>query len=55
MPLVLFPGEGTELYRGVGAIVLFGLLFSTVVTLVFLPSLLHLTLSLVQRIRRTAG
>ena len=25
-PLVLIPGEGTELYRGVGAIVLFGLL-----------------------------
>ncbi len=49
MPLVLFPGEGTELYRGVGAIVLFGLLFSTVVTLVFLPSLLHLTLSFVRR------
>ena len=51
MPLVLFPGEGTELYRGVGAIVLFGLLFSSFVTLIFLPSLLHLTLSIVQRIR----
>lgn len=50
MPLVLFPGAGTELYRGVGAIVLFGLLFSTVVTLVFLPSLLHLTLAQLDRI-----
>ena len=28
-PLVLNPGAGTELYRGLGAIVLFGLLFST--------------------------
>jgi len=39
-PLVFIPGAGTELYRGVGAIVLFGLLFATVVTLVFLPALL---------------
>ena len=39
-PLVFLPGAGTELYRGVGAIVLFGLLFATVVTLLFLPALL---------------
>lgn len=50
MPLVLFPGAGTELYRGVGAIVLFGLLFSTLVTLVFLPSLLHLALTAVDHL-----
>ncbi|MFE8071882.1 efflux RND transporter permease subunit [Marinobacteraceae bacterium S3BR75-40.1] len=37
-PLVFFPGEGTELYRGVGAIVLFGLLGSAIVTLTFLPA-----------------
>ena len=39
-PLVLIPGEGTELYRGVGIIVLCGLLFSTVISLTFLPALL---------------
>lgn len=39
-PLVFMPGAGTELYRGVGAIVLFGLLFSTAVTLLFLPPLI---------------
>jgi multidrug efflux pump subunit AcrB len=39
-PLVFIPGAGTELYRGVGAIVLFGLFFATIVTLIFLPSLL---------------
>jgi len=39
-PLVFIPGAGTELYRGVGAVVLFGLLFATVVTLTFLPALL---------------
>jgi len=39
-PLVLIPGEGTELYRGVGIIVLCGILFSTLLTLTFLPALL---------------
>ena len=43
-PLVLLPGAGTELYRGVGVVVLAGLLCSTVVTLSFLPSLLRLVL-----------
>lgn len=38
-PLVFIPGAGTELYRGVGAIVLFGILGSTIVTLTFLPAL----------------
>ncbi|MDI5890746.1 efflux RND transporter permease subunit [Halomonas rhizosphaerae] len=38
-PLVFLPGEGTELYRGVGAIVLFGLLGTAFVTLTFLPAL----------------
>jgi multidrug efflux pump subunit AcrB len=38
-PLVFMPGAGTELYRGVGAIVLFGLAGTAVVTLTFLPAL----------------
>jgi multidrug efflux pump subunit AcrB len=38
-PLVFLPGEGTELYRGVGAIVLFGLAGAATVTLTFLPAL----------------
>ncbi len=37
-PLVLIPGAGTELYRGVGAIVLGGLLLSTVLTLFVVPT-----------------
>lgn len=49
-PLVIFPGAGTELYRGVGAIVLFGLLFSTLVTLIFLPSFLTLSLRTIEAI-----
>ncbi len=43
-PLVLNPGAGTELYRGLGSIVLFGLLFSTLVTLTFMPAMLGLVL-----------
>ena len=39
-PLVLIPGAGTELYRGVGIIVLCGILGSMVLTMSFLPALL---------------
>jgi multidrug efflux pump subunit AcrB len=38
-PLVFLPGAGTELYRGVGAIVLFGVLGTAIVSLTFLPAL----------------
>lgn len=43
-PLVLIPGEGTELYRGVGIIVLSGIFVSTLISLTFLPALLVATL-----------
>jgi multidrug efflux pump subunit AcrB len=41
-PLVVRPGEGTELYRGLGIVLLFGLGGSTLVTLTFTPALLVL-------------
>ena len=41
-PLVLFPGQGSELYRGLGAVVLGGLLVSTIFTLVLVPTLFSL-------------
>jgi len=44
LPLVLFPGAGSELYRGLGAVLLGGLLVSTIVTLVLVPLLLGLCL-----------
>jgi len=44
-PLVFLPGAGTELYRGVGAIVLFGVLGTALVTLTFLPALTVTVLS----------
>ena len=47
MPMVLFPGSGSELYRGVGAVVLGGLTLSTFLTLFVVPSFF----SLVWRVR----
>ena len=43
-PLVLIPGAGTELYRGVGVIVMFGILGAMLVTLTMLPALTTLVL-----------
>ncbi|MBT7943838.1 MAG: efflux RND transporter permease subunit, partial [Alphaproteobacteria bacterium] len=42
MPLVLFPGSGSELYRGLGSVVLGGLSFSAILTLAIVPPLLTL-------------
>jgi multidrug efflux pump subunit AcrB len=50
-PLVFLPGAGTELYRGLGAIVLFGLAFTAFVTLTFLPCLLVTLLEVSNRLR----
>jgi len=44
LPLVLFPGAGSELYRGLGSVVLGGLLFSTFFTLFLVPTLFSLTM-----------
>ena len=51
LPLVLFPGAGSELYRGLGSAVLGGLLLSTFVSVVFVPTLFSL-LQDVQRLFR---
>lgn len=40
LPLVLFPGAGSELYRGIGSVVLGGLAVSTIFTVFVIPSLL---------------
>ena len=42
MPLVLFPGAGAELYRGLGSVVIGGLTLSAVLTLIIIPSLLSI-------------
>ncbi|MGD9319948.1 MAG: efflux RND transporter permease subunit [Desulfobacteraceae bacterium] len=40
MPLVIAPGPGSELYRGLGSVVLGGLALSTIFTVFVIPSLL---------------
>lgn len=44
LPLVIFSGEGSELYRGLGAVVVGGLSMSAFLTLLTVPPLLRLTL-----------
>jgi hydrophobic/amphiphilic exporter-1 (mainly G- bacteria), HAE1 family len=44
LPLVLFPGPGSELYRGLGSVVVGGLSLSAVLTLLLIPPLLALVL-----------
>ena len=48
IPLVLLPGSGSELYRGLGAVVVGGLLLSTVFTLVLVPAVLSVVFSILQ-------
>ncbi len=42
MPLLLIPGPGSEVYRGLAAVIVGGMLVSAVFTLVYLPSLLRM-------------
>jgi multidrug efflux pump subunit AcrB len=42
LPLLLVPGAGTELYRGMAAVIVGGMTVSTLFTLILLPSLLRL-------------
>lgn len=42
LPLLLLPGSGTELYRGLAAVIVGGLAVSTLFTLILLPSLLRM-------------
>ena len=44
LPLVIAPGSGSELYRGLGSVVVGGLAFATVFTLVVIPLLFSLVL-----------
>lgn len=42
LPLMLFTGAGTELYRGLATVIVGGLTVSTIFTLILLPSLLRI-------------
>ena len=54
LPLVVFPGAGSELYRGLGSVVLGGLSLSAVLTLLIIPPLLSLISAVVERDRKAA-
>jgi len=54
-PLVLFPGAGSELYRGLGAVVLGGLVVSTAFTLVLVPTLFSLMMGAKAQTLRLLG
>ena len=51
LPLVLFPGAGSELYRGLGSVVIGGLALSAVLTLLIVPPLLAVVATGQQRRR----
>jgi multidrug efflux pump subunit AcrB len=42
LPLMLLPGSGTELYRGMASVIVGGMLVSALFTLILLPSLLRM-------------
>jgi HAE1 family hydrophobic/amphiphilic exporter-1 len=43
LPLVLVPGVGSEIYRGLAAVIVGGMTFSMLFSLVLIPALLRLT------------
>lgn len=49
LPLVVFPGAGSELYRGLGSVVVGGLSLSAILTLFIIPPLLTLFGALLER------
>lgn len=52
LPLVLFTGAGSEIYRGIGSVVVGGLILSTVFTLFLVPALFTLMLHIKTRFRK---
>lgn len=52
LPLVLMPGSGSELYRGLGSVVVGGLIVSTVFTLLLVPLLFSLVIDASMAFRR---
>jgi HAE1 family hydrophobic/amphiphilic exporter-1 len=55
LPLVLWPGAGSELYRGLGSVVVGGLLVSTVFTLILIPAVLSIAVEARESLLRLFG
>jgi hydrophobic/amphiphilic exporter-1 (mainly G- bacteria), HAE1 family len=56
LPLVVFPGAGSELYRGLGSVVVGGLSLSAVLTLLIIPPMLTMLVGTLEKrsARKTA-
>lgn len=52
LPLVVFPGAGSELYRGLGSVVVGGLALSAILTLLIIPPLMALVAGAAESSRR---
>ena len=52
LPLVLFPGAGSELYRGLGSVVVGGLSLSAVLTLLIIPPMLSVLVGTLEKGRK---
>ncbi len=55
LPLVVLPGAGSELYRGLGSVVVGGLALSSVVTLFLTPLVFSLAIEMVDGLKRSLG
>ncbi|MDH3214679.1 MAG: efflux RND transporter permease subunit [Candidatus Krumholzibacteria bacterium] len=55
LPLVVMPGAGSELYRGLGSVVVGGLALSTVFTLLLTPLVFSYAIEANARLRRILG
>lgn len=51
LPLVLFPGAGSELYRGLGSVVLGGLSLSAILTMALVPPMMAVTVGVIEGYR----
>jgi HAE1 family hydrophobic/amphiphilic exporter-1 len=54
LPLVVIPGAGSEIYRGLGSVVVGGLALSALLTLLIVPPLLGLFVDVLEGRRRSA-
>jgi HAE1 family hydrophobic/amphiphilic exporter-1 len=52
LPLVIFPGPGSELYRGLGSVIIGGLAVSTIFTVFVIPSLLMFFIK-IEKVQKT--
>ncbi|HDS00836.1 MAG TPA: efflux RND transporter permease subunit [candidate division Zixibacteria bacterium] len=55
LPLIIMPGAGSELYRGLGSVVVGGLAVSTVTTLILTPLVFSYAIELTVRIKGFLG